>query len=244
MLDLPIRHQQPHFEVVVWHLLRRAIEFTLHHEAIVGMGPLNDQADRRSDAAVKAQNFIGLFRPEVMTGGDIPGKAAGLAELLRLGRIGLAPLPRVFNLLAIIDVDIGTIPGNDGSGLIPQSLATEQKPAICPIEAPHARLDIVGFAGFKHSQPCVMQRRPVVGMNRSPPFPTQRLLLGKAGVIEPALVEIFGIAVGSGAPGENRNQIKRAPKLTFGLGELGLAAPQRFLGILLAPRRQSRPNTI
>ena len=78
-----------------------------------------------------------------------------------------------------------------------------------------------------------MQRGPVVGMNRGPPFPAERLLLGKAGVIEPALVEILCVAVGSGAPGENRDQIKRASKLTFGLGESGLAAPQRILGISL-----------
>src|SRR5665647_3499884 len=134
--DLPVRHQQPQFIVMVLGALPRTLEFTDHDGTILRMGALDHQAHSGLDASIETQDLIGLVRPEVSAGSHLPGKTARCAEFLRFERIRLAPPQGALSLLAVLDVDIGSIPGNDGASLVPQSLGAKQEPAIRPVETP------------------------------------------------------------------------------------------------------------
>src|ERR1700733_4922329 len=190
------------------------------------MGALNHQANRRSDAGIKAENLIGLIRPEVVAGSDVPGKATGPAELLRLGGVSLDPLQTIFGLFSILDVGVGAVPSDDYSCLVAQSFGTEQKPAVGSIGAAHARLDVTGRSGLQHFFPDVLQPGSIVGVNRRLPFRAKRPLHGEARIIEPTPVEILCKAVSLGTPRQCRDRVKRKPQLSLGVGELGFALTQ------------------
>src|SRR5262249_26340653 len=99
------------------------------------------------------ENAESLFRPEDLSGRDVPAEAAGAAQPLRFGQEGLAALQRGLCLLAIFDVGVGAIPANEFAALIAQGRGSEQEPAIAAIETTHTRRAIVWFFVGHHFLP-------------------------------------------------------------------------------------------
>src|SRR6266566_2071909 len=67
-------------------------------------------------------------------------------------------------------------------------------------------------------------------MDRDLPLPAQSLFKRQPSVIEPALVQIFGVSVGSRLPRKNRDSIERELKLALRFGKFSLTRAQRELG--------------
>jgi hypothetical protein len=135
--------------------------------------------------------------------------------------------------LAILDVRDRSVPRNYLSGVIAQRGRSKQEPAILAVETPQARLAVERLPGGHVCTSDVDKLVEVVGMNARFPSPPANLLGRRARVFKPALVELLHIAIGSAPPGYRGDRIQGDPQFTFGLGEPGLALPQRLLGDLL-----------
>src|SRR5215813_9695943 len=79
-------------------------------------------------------------------------------------------------------------------------------------------------------------------MDRELPLPAERLLQGQAGVIEPTLVQILGVAISARTPGESGDGVEREANFAFGTGKLDFAAdrvPLDDVSLLVVQRHAS-----
>src|SRR3954467_1295044 len=120
MFDLPVRHQQPLFIIVISLPIGHAIKVALNKRAVVGMDPLHDDIERRLDRSFEPHDVVGFLRPVNLASSDFPAEASGESERLCLGQISLATLQGSFSPLSILDVGIRSIPSDDISSLIAQ----------------------------------------------------------------------------------------------------------------------------
>ena len=86
----------------------RTLDGLLHGSTVVRMGTLNDHVDGDRRSLVVSKDPESLIRPNDFAGGDAPAEAAGAAQSLRFGQIGLAVSQVLLSSLAWLDVDIRT----------------------------------------------------------------------------------------------------------------------------------------
>ena len=104
--DRAIAQDQPMFQGKVVPVVRGAIERLAYGIEIVGMRTLQDGVERRRQGRLEIEDPERLFGPEQLAAGDVPAKAAGVAELLGLGEIGdLTPPQDVLSLEPVLPPD-------------------------------------------------------------------------------------------------------------------------------------------
>ena len=140
MLDLFIGNQQPHFGIVVSQSGGRTTQSLLHQIAIVRVDTLQKKVNGGPDSPVNAEDQKRLIRPKMIVPDRVPRKAAGQAELLSFGQIGLASLQGIFRTLPILDIEADGIPFDNFSLLIAQRHAAYGKPSKHSIGAADRRL--------------------------------------------------------------------------------------------------------
>src|SRR6185295_2397614 len=104
--------------------------------------------------------------------------------------------------------------------------------AILAVEPAQARLGIDRDPGGDVLTADLDEPIEIIRVNAQFPAPAVNLLGCRAGVFEPALVELLDVAIGAGLPGDGRDRVQSETQLAFGLGDAGFALAQRLLGAL------------
>ncbi|MGY2936194.1 hypothetical protein ACVWZ6_005796 [Bradyrhizobium sp. GM6.1] len=107
IFDGSIGHQQAIFMVEIADLTEGPIKGLADRIAIFRMNALENEIERRFDLRVTLEDAKGLPGPDGLAGCQAQAEAAGAAQLLRLGKVGLALPQRILRLLALGDVFAG-----------------------------------------------------------------------------------------------------------------------------------------
>src|SRR5438445_2937388 len=117
--------------------------------------------------------------------------------------------------LPLFNIVVRSVPFNDLSRSVPPGTGTEEKPAKFAVETAQARFNLTGFPRSQQAPPIVDEPGPVSCGTRNGPAPIRRLFRREAGIIQPAPVEEFGRAVGTGRPGQRRNRVNDGSQSIF-----------------------------
>src|ERR1700752_42604 len=226
VLDPPVRHEQSVLLVEFFLAMHRAIDVVLHNRAVVGMGPLHDDIERRLDPTLEAHDLVSFLGPIRLAGECFPAKGSSETELLRLRQISLAALQGTLGPLSILNIGVCAVPSHNISCLVAKRRRTKQEPAVFSIEAPHPRLDLLCGSARQHVAPAVEQSGEIRRMYCGLPLPAESSFNRQTGIVEPALVQILGVSVGSRLPRESRDSIQRELKLMLRFGKVSLTLSQ------------------
>ena len=92
MPDRSVRHLQPMLEIECFLVRCGAVDRLLHQGKVVRVHAIEHHFDRDARRWLVSEDAESLFRPEDFPAGHVPAEAAGVAEPLRLGEIGLTAL--------------------------------------------------------------------------------------------------------------------------------------------------------
>src|SRR5581483_4809044 len=117
--------------------------------------------------------------------------------------------------LAVVDVEIGSIPFHDLAGLVAKRINAEQMPAVGTVETTNPRF---GFAWSFRSQdalPRSCQTGQIIRMDGDSPVPALRLFTGQTRELEVVPVQEVGRAINVRGPRERRNCVDDQLKVAF-----------------------------
>src|SRR5580704_12455004 len=101
----------------------------------------------------------------------------------------------IFRLLSLLNVNVYSIPFDDIARFIEQRISSNKKPSIDSVEAAMSRFRLSPLARSQTHLPPLRKTVAVVGMNRSCPAPSLRLLCGHTRVVKPALIQEVDVAI-------------------------------------------------
>src|SRR5262249_4772939 len=111
------------------------------------MGSLDNQFDRDLSIRIELKYSKSFVGPIDLSGGNIPSKAPGMADLLRFLKVRFAALQFAgllnnvrFGAFSVFDVECSYIPAIDFSLGIEQRVVADQEPPIFPVLPEHTLL--------------------------------------------------------------------------------------------------------
>src|SRR6266481_3848081 len=127
----------------------------------------------------------------------------------------LARTEKFLGASAVLDIDIGSQPSGNVSRRIAHRIGTKQEPPIRAIVATHARFRIPRSARGQTGSPIFDETLEVVRMNGLHPTQTLGLLCAQPRVVEPALIEELGTAVGKRGPAQTGKRLDEMGELVL-----------------------------
>src|SRR6266853_991798 len=145
-----------------------------------------------------------------------PGPTPGVREPLRFRQITLA-VPQGFGRpLAVLDIDVVSVPAENVSGAVTKGAGAAQEPAVFSVEAPDAYLCLEGFSLRHCDSPFVAQLFNVVGMDAAlSQFAATYRLSVYSRVFQPALTNKVQATIRSRSPDECRHSIDNQSNPVF-----------------------------
>src|SRR5258708_28125956 len=148
--------------------------------------------------------------------GYLRGPTPGVREPLRLRQITLA-VPQGFgHPLAVLDIDVVSVPAENVSGAVTKGEGAAQEPAVFSVEAPDAYLCLEGVSLRHRYSPFVAQLFNVVGMDAAlPQFAATYRLSVYSRVFQPALTNKVQATISSRSPDECGHSIDNQSNPVF-----------------------------
>src|SRR6266478_3573819 len=95
---------------------------------------------------------------------------------------------------AVVDVYWQIVPAHDAAFFVPEGKAACVKPAVCPVGAPEAVLNFIGFARLSRPGQGGDRERKVIRVNRVAGPPVGEFLRSLVEILQYLAVEVFDFA--------------------------------------------------
>jgi hypothetical protein len=172
----------------------------------------------RNDRTAKNFFCLGIAFDDAAAGsfGDDEADGDGVEDGLKTSFAGSQSF---FGLFMVVDVFYGTVPAYDLSVFATTRRGACAHPAPEAVATSDAVLDINGVAGAERDGPRGECRPDVVGMKNPDPAVAERLLLGEAGHLFPAMADVDDRPLGIGIPRNLRVELDGVSEVVFTFGE-------------------------